>query len=42
MTIRCAPKEPPPQMAFTLNIGKRKASWEHFVSEAYWDVELED
>lgn len=42
MKIRCAPKEPPPQMAFTLNIGKRKASWEHFVSEAYWDVELED
>jgi len=42
MTIRRPPKAPPPQMAFTLNIGKRKASWEHFVSEAYWNVELED
>ena len=36
------PKEPPPQAAFTLQLGKRKASWEHFVSEAYWNVELED
>ena len=42
MTISRPPKEPPPQMAFTLHIGKRKASWEHFVSEAYWNVELED
>jgi 5-methylcytosine-specific restriction endonuclease McrA len=42
MKILRPPKEPPPQMAFTLNIGKRKASWEHFVSEAYWDVELEE
>jgi len=42
MSILRLPKEPPPQMAFTLNLGKRKASWEHFVSEAYWNVELED
>jgi 5-methylcytosine-specific restriction endonuclease McrA len=42
MTIRRPPREPPPQAAFTLHWGKRKASWDHFVSEAYWDVELED
>ena len=36
------PKEPPPQAAFTLHLGTRKASWEHFVSEAYWNVELEE
>ena len=35
------PKEPPAQMAFTLQLGKRKASWDQFVSEAYWNVELE-
>jgi 5-methylcytosine-specific restriction endonuclease McrA len=42
MQILRAPKEPPPQMAFTLHVGKRKASWEQFVSDAYWNVELED
>ncbi len=42
MQILRAPKEPPPQMAFTLHLGQRKASWEHFVSEAYWNVALED
>ena len=34
-------KEPPPQAAFTLHLAKRKASWDQFVSEAYWNVELE-
>jgi 5-methylcytosine-specific restriction endonuclease McrA len=42
MTILRVPREPPPQMAFTIHLGKRKQSWEHFVSEAYWNVELED
>ncbi|MBI4603286.1 MAG: HNH endonuclease [Planctomycetes bacterium] len=42
MQILRTPKQPPPQMAFTLHLGKRKASWEQFVSEAYWNVELED
>jgi 5-methylcytosine-specific restriction endonuclease McrA len=41
MTILRMPKEPPPQMAFTLHLGRRKASWDQFVSEAYWNVELE-
>ncbi|MGQ9592597.1 MAG: HNH endonuclease [Planctomycetota bacterium] len=42
MTVLRSPREPPPQAAFTLHLGRRKASWEHFVSEAYWNVELED
>jgi len=42
MEVLRLPKEPPPHMAFTLHVGKRKVSWEHFVSEAYWNVELED
>lgn len=42
MQILRIPKEPPPQAAFTLQLGRRKASWEHFVSEAYWNVELEE
>jgi 5-methylcytosine-specific restriction endonuclease McrA len=41
MTLKRQPKEPPPQMAFTLSLGRRKASWEHFVSEAYWNTELQ-
>jgi 5-methylcytosine-specific restriction endonuclease McrA len=40
MTILRIPREPPPQMAFTIHLGARKASWEQFVSEAYWNVEL--
>ena len=42
MTILRAPREPPPQMAFTIHLGSRKASWDQFVSEAYWNVELAD
>jgi 5-methylcytosine-specific restriction endonuclease McrA len=34
------PVEPPAQSAFTLHVNRRKASWEHFVSEAYWNTEL--
>jgi len=41
MALLRTPREPPPQMAFTINLGRRKASWEHFVSEAYWNVELQ-
>ena len=42
MQILRMPKEPPPQMAFTLHVAKRKKSWEQFVSDAYWDVELSE
>jgi len=42
--MRCirVPKEPPAHAAFTLHLSKRKASWEQFVSEAYWNVELQN
>jgi len=40
MQILRIPREPPPHMAFTLHVTTRKASWEQFVSDAYWDVEL--
>ncbi len=40
MTLIRQPAKPAPQMAFTLPLGRRKASWDHFVSEAYWNVEL--
>ncbi len=36
------PQKPPAPMAFSLPIGRRKKSWEHFVSEAYWNIELKD
>jgi 5-methylcytosine-specific restriction endonuclease McrA len=35
------PRKPTPQMAFSLPLGTRKASWDHFVSEVYWNTELE-
>ncbi len=35
------PRKPSPQMAFSLPLGRRKASWDHFVSEIYWNTELE-
>lgn len=41
VTLLRIPKEPPPQMAFTIQLRTRKASWEQFVSEAYWNVELQ-
>jgi 5-methylcytosine-specific restriction endonuclease McrA len=41
IALQRSPREPPPQMAFTINLGHRKASWEQFVSEAYWNVELQ-
>ena len=30
------PREPPPHMAFTLQWGERKPSWEHFVRNSGW------
>lgn len=42
MRILRSPREPPAHMAFTLHLSKRKSTWEHFVSEAYWNVELEE
>lgn len=41
MRLQRPPREPPPQLAFALPLGRRKASWDHFVSEAYWNTELQ-
>ena len=40
MRLLRAPVEPPAQSVFTLHVNRRKASGEHFVSEAYWNTEL--
>ena len=40
MRLLREPVEPPSQSAFTLHVTRRKASWDHFVSEAYWNTEL--
>jgi len=40
MRLMREPVEPPSQSAFTLHVMRRKASWDHFVSEAYWNTEL--
>ncbi len=42
MRLPRIPKKPEPRMAFSLPLGRRKASWEQFVSEAYWNVELKE
>jgi 5-methylcytosine-specific restriction endonuclease McrA len=42
MTLIRQPRKPPPEMAFALPVGTRKASWDHFVSEVYWNIELEE
>lgn len=40
MSLLRQPRKPAPWMAFSLPIGRRKPSWDQFVSEAYWNVEL--
>jgi 5-methylcytosine-specific restriction endonuclease McrA len=42
MRLLRAPRKPSPRMAFVLPLGRRKESWEQFVSDAYWNVELID
>jgi 5-methylcytosine-specific restriction endonuclease McrA len=41
MTIRKAPKKPSWKSLSQLNPRDRKQSWSQFLSEAYWEVELE-
>ncbi len=41
MRLLRKPKEPAWRPSFALPWIKRKASWEQFVSEAYWNIELE-
>ena len=40
MRLTRSPQKPTPQMAFSLPLGRRKSSWDQFVSEAYWNTEL--
>ncbi len=40
MTLLRQPKAPRWSPFISIPIAKRKASWEHFVAEAYWNVEL--
>lgn len=42
MRLMRSPVEPQWKAAFAFHLGRSKASWEHFVSEAYWTVELEE
>jgi 5-methylcytosine-specific restriction endonuclease McrA len=41
MQLKKTPIRPPWTPFISLRLGARKASWEKFVSERYWDVELE-
>ncbi len=40
MLLKKAPVRPPWTPFISLRLGARKASWERFVSERYWDIEL--
>lgn len=40
MRLTRRPEKPSPQIAFSLPLGRRKRSWDPFVSEAYWNAEL--
>lgn len=42
MRLLRKPSEPQWKAAYAFHFGRAKASWEHFVSEAYWTVELEE
>ncbi len=41
MSLYQAPREPRWTPFISIPLGKRKSSWEHFISERYWTVELE-
>jgi 5-methylcytosine-specific restriction endonuclease McrA len=42
MALRHRPTEPHWRPSFALPLVRRRESWEHFVSEAYWNIELEE
>lgn len=42
LALRREPVRPAWHAALEIAVGSRKASWEKFVSEQYWNVELED
>ena len=41
LTLLGAPREPSWSPYLSLNLGRRRVSWERFISEKYWNVELE-
>jgi 5-methylcytosine-specific restriction endonuclease McrA len=42
MCLLRQPKEPHWRPSFAVPLFKRRASWDHFVSEAYWNIELDE
>ena len=42
LVLRRPPARPTFRGALEISLGRRKASWEKFISERYWNVELED
>jgi len=42
MVLKRPPIRPPWTPFISLKLGTRRASWERFVSERYWDIELEE
>ena len=42
LTMLCEPREPAWSPYLSLNLGRRRVSWERFISEKYWNVELEE
>jgi 5-methylcytosine-specific restriction endonuclease McrA len=42
MSLLKQPREPRWRPSFAVPVFKRRASWEHFISEAYWNVQLEE
>jgi len=41
-SLACAPSRPNWNGALEISVGRRKASWEKFVSDRYWNVVLEE
>jgi 5-methylcytosine-specific restriction endonuclease McrA len=42
MTVRAAPVKPAWKPHFTIRVGEFRQSWKDFLSEAYWNVELQE
>jgi 5-methylcytosine-specific restriction endonuclease McrA len=42
LSLVVEPREPSWSPYLSLNLGRRRVSWERFISEKYWNVELEE
>jgi 5-methylcytosine-specific restriction endonuclease McrA len=42
ITLLSEPREPAWSPYLSLHLGRRRVSWERFISEKYWNVELEE